>query len=92
MEPWAWLAAYLVGFAFLQLLLYRYFREETSGQERTGAGPEGSAPRATEPARPRPDGGSKSRSESDVYCKHCGARNDRDPAYTFCRECANPLR
>ncbi|MHB9287690.1 hypothetical protein ACKVMT_11720 [Halobacteriales archaeon Cl-PHB] len=90
MEPWAWLAAYLVGFAFLQLLLYRYFREETSGQGQ--AGPERSASGGRDPVRPRTDGGAASQSDDAVHCAHCGARNERDPAYTFCRECANPLQ
>jgi len=84
MDPWAWIAAYVVGFALLQLLLYRYLSREVSGTEgATPVSPEGSA--ATSPAQ-------DSASGDTLACRHCGAENDRQQGYRFCRACAQPLR
>ena len=90
MEAWTWLAAYLIGFALLQLVLYRYFRRGESTHEQGEAREpgykrlEGSAPS---------DIGTPADPDSDtVACGNCGARNERDGMYSYCRECAEPLR
>ena len=83
MEAWAWLAAYVLGFGFLQLLLYRYFQREYSGADATPGAVEGSGPVATEPSRDVADGRT---------CSDCGTVNEAEATYTYCRECASPLR
>jgi len=80
MAVWVWLVAYLVGFALLQLVLYRYFRED-SPRERT-------APSASERSRvslkaPPDDAG------DGIHCKLCGAYNEA--GYSYCRQCAGQL-
>jgi len=94
MEAWAWLIAYLVGFALLQLVLYRYFQRGESthdnGETRDSREPgyqrlERSAMSESAIDRPDDDG-------DGVYCKHCGARNERNGMYSYCRNCAEPLR
>jgi hypothetical protein len=85
METWAWLLAYLLGFALLQLYLYRYFLKSTTTEspERTTPVPEGGrgAVDATENA---PDG-------DVVACASCGAYNENHATFTFCRECGERL-
>jgi hypothetical protein len=84
MNPWAWIAAYVVGFALLQLLLYRYLSREVQGAEATTPiSSEGPAPRAS---------GTESASGDAIVCRHCGAENEREQGYKFCRACAEPLR
>jgi hypothetical protein len=102
MEAWAWLAVYLVGFALLQLVLYRYFRKRRSGDQ--PAGPDGrhgaraDAGRDSQynPASERADPGGDGRRSGDgadgVHCGHCGALNEDGSTYTYCRQCARPLR
>lgn len=85
MEAWAWLLAYLVGFALLQVVLYRYFQrgESTHDSER-------------EPGHRRLERhatGSdiaETSSADGVSCQECGTRNDR--TYSYCRNCVEPLR
>jgi hypothetical protein len=85
METWAWLLAYLVGFALLQLYLYRYFMKSTRTEppERTTPVSEGGA-RAIESVENVPD-------EDLVSCETCGAYNESHTMYTFCRECGDRL-
>jgi len=85
MEAWAWLLAYVLGFGLLQLFLYRYFRGEGGPTDGTPSGlAEGAAPATS-------DGGTAADREG-VHCEHCGAHNDREPNFRFCRECASPLQ
>lgn len=84
MEPWAWIAAYLIGFALLQLLLYRYFRRDVpQGETTTPHNPESGRRAAHSRASPPADG--------EVTCPHCGSVNEREQSFTFCRECVSPL-
>jgi hypothetical protein len=82
MNPWAWIAAYVVGFALLQLLVYRYLGRKTGGTASPAAPEAPSAPAIT------PDVGS----DDTVTCEDCGAVNAREPGYRYCRECAATLR
>jgi len=86
METWAWLAAYLVGFALLQLYLYRYFMRRSA----TADSPERTTPvgesrsRSLDPPENVPDG-------DLVSCTTCGAYNENDAMFTYCRECGDRL-
>ncbi len=82
MNPWAWITAYVVGFALLQLLVYRYLGRKTG--------------RTTSPTAPGASGATAVDSESGgdetVSCEDCGAVNAVEPGYRYCRECAAKLR
>jgi hypothetical protein len=83
MDPWAWILAYVVGFALLQLLLYRYLGRDARGTDAaTPTAREGSAGLT---------GGAHAPTGDAVTCRHCGAENDREASYRFCRECTSPL-
>ncbi len=97
MEPPLWLALAVVSFALLQLALYRYFRGESSSEgpatnpgARTDTGRDtgtrsgefGFVTRDGPPSGPNADG---------VTCPRCGAQNERDTVYTYCRRCVEPL-
>jgi len=85
MEVWAWLLAYVLGFALLQLVLYRYFSREQGALD-------GATPGGTE-ATGRPVGESGAGAgEGRLRCQHCGATNKHDPQFTYCKQCASPLR
>jgi hypothetical protein len=98
MEAWAWLTVYLVGFALLQLALYRYFRGDDSASTRTTQPGDGGA-RTDAGPNTRPETAVESggevqpdQAEGAVHCKHCGALNERNPTYTYCRQCAQPIQ
>lgn len=88
METWAWLIAYLLGFALLQLYLYRYFMNGSSTTDRsaTNATPgfEGGAPveRGQDSAE---------LPEDSVACQECGAYNESHSMFTFCKHCGARL-
>ena len=87
MEIWAWLGAYLVGFALLQLFLYRYFiggstASEPSTEQATPQPFEGSAGSVERPQRP---------DEDIVVCEQCGTANRHEMAFTFCKACGSRL-
>ena len=83
MDPWAWIVAYVVGFALLQLLLYRYLGRDARGTD-------AARPAATEgPAGLT--GATRAPTGDAVACRHCGAENDREAPYRFCRVCTSPL-
>ena len=96
MGVWGWIILYVLLFALLQFLLYRYLRNE----EQT---PLQSAPTSFDPTGlddrldnqfdenieestedEPPDG-----DENNRRCSHCGAKNGA--VYTYCRNCVNPL-
>lgn len=82
MESWLWLAAYVVGFGVLQLLLYRHFSRKTP------------TARSTE-GRPDHGGGGRLTAPEDaetVPCQHCGSINEVHPMVRYCRFCADTLR
>ncbi len=85
MSTWVWLVLYLVGFALVQVLLYRYLRDSRGGQ---------TAPRGSEPGRARAPVDSAAEHSPDtegdgVYCRNCGTHNE--VGYSYCRECAGQL-
>jgi hypothetical protein len=89
MEPWVWIAGYVVGFSLLQVLVYRYLRDDDTRLERA----------ATEPPETPPGAGSDLREEPSlsghgnrISCPNCGARNDREQMVTYCWQCVQPLR
>lgn len=88
MELWGWLAAYVVGFLLIQLLVFRYVR---GGASLDDAGPEATSTSqlsAVEHATPAGDDDSEG---DGRYCAHCGTRNASDATFTYCRECLQPL-
>lgn len=98
MEPWVWLIVYLVGFALLQLVLYRYVRNRDSSSEqptgspgaRSAAGRERRTESATEVRiGSEPDG---SGDADRVRCTHCGALNEQGATFRYCRECTQPIQ
>jgi hypothetical protein len=93
MSVWGWLVAYVVGFALLQLLLYRYFSDDHTTYD--GASPdaretstEGHPAAGQDPLAPRPP----TEPGDTLVCRHCGAPNEREGSYTFCRRCVQPLQ
>ncbi|MFB6309393.1 MAG: hypothetical protein ABEH35_08695 [Haloarculaceae archaeon] len=89
METWGWLIAYVVGFGLLQLFLYRYFQREDRSADTTPAPSDQSAPLAVD--RPR-ETTEETHEDDGVHCKHCGTYNERDPMFSYCKECAQPLQ
>lgn len=86
MEIWAWLGAYLVGFALLQLYLYRYFIGSTTGDRSA----EGTTPPGGE-ATPHAVDREERTSANTCTCNECGTPNENDQAFTFCRNCGSRL-
>ena len=92
MDVWGWIVLYVLLFALLQFLLYRYLREEDSS-------PLQSAPASFDPTGLDDhvaDGGEEPGLEGAAgldedrrQCSHCGTVNDTD--YTYCRNCVNPM-
>ena len=89
MEAWAWLAAYLIGFALLQLVLYRYFQRGESTHDAEAREP---GYKRLEGAAAGADVDDDADHEDAVVCQQCGAFNERDGMFSYCRECAEPLR
>jgi len=89
MELWAWLVAYLVGFAFLQFYLYRYFVRDDSRTESRAV--DSSADSPLRSGDPGPAGTDRSPTDDRVHCSVCGAPNRNEPVYTYCRECGETL-
>lgn len=89
MESWAWLGAYLVGFALLQIYLYLYFmRGRTRPTEtRAETAPSGVA-EARPPAYERPEG----INDGELCCcRTCGTYNRNDPMFVYCKQCGTRL-
>jgi hypothetical protein len=93
MDAWTWLVAYLVGFALLQLVLYRYLQrgESTPGQDGETPEPEPGHRRLERAASGEGRGASASADTDTVVCQHCGTRNERHGTYSYCRECVKSL-
>ncbi|WP_136689884.1 DUF7577 domain-containing protein [Halorhabdus amylolytica] len=92
---WGWIAAYLLGFLLFQAVIYWYLQGDgTSFEEPTPGYTEGDV--ATHPAVDRPDrdgqGSDGTVPDGSVRCPYCGASNEREPNYTYCRECVRELR
>jgi hypothetical protein len=86
MEIWAWRGADLVGFAVLQLFLYRYFIGESTASDPST---ESTTPQFEGPSAPveRP----QTSDEDIVTCEECGTPNRLDPSFTFCKSCGSRL-
>jgi len=87
---WGWIVAYVLGFLLFQLLIYWYLGDDGASFERT-----------TPDVSDRNHGPHPTNEPQDVdgidvgetvRCKHCGAENEFDPAYTYCRECTGEYR
>ena len=89
MEAWAWLAAYLIGFALLQLVLYRYFQRGESTHDGEAREP---GYKRLEASAATSDLDTDDSRDDRVVCQQCGTLNERDGMYSYCRECAEPLR
>jgi hypothetical protein len=81
MYSWLWIAAAVVGFVLLQVLLNRYL-----GWNTRGTAPHAPTRATGELAAEPPAGGDETRT-----CEDCEAVNAREPGYRFCRECAAQL-
>lgn len=90
MEMWAWLIAYLIGFALLQLYLYRYFivGRSTGDSATEGATPQfegsGAAVEGGTERIDRPD-------EEFITCSECGGYNASESVFTYCKHCGERL-
>jgi hypothetical protein len=95
MAVWHIVVLYLAIFALLQFVVYRYLKDRNDGrptQFRSASNPDSGRvdDRAVEP--PSPHDPSPRDGESGArFCTQCGARNDPDQVYSYCRNCANPL-
>jgi hypothetical protein len=91
MEAWGWILVYLVGFTLFQLLLFRYFTNDADGAS-LGTG-DVSTPQSVEQGQPVRDDGERSDSDRDGdFCQHCGAFNENEQKFRYCRECLSELR
>jgi len=92
---WGWILAYLLGFVLFQAAIYWYLQGDGTSIEGPTPG-YGERDAATHPAIDRPDrdGERPDRMVSDgsVRCPHCGAVNERESTYAYCRECVRQLR
>jgi len=91
MERWVWLMAYPVGFALMQLYLYRYryFVQDNSRTEGTAveSSTDGSATLREQVTSET----SRSPDDDRARCAVRGAVNRNEPVYTYCRECEESL-
>ncbi|CCQ33931.1 hypothetical protein HLRTI_002272 [Halorhabdus tiamatea SARL4B] len=85
---WGWIVAYVLGFLLFQLLIYWYLGEGKTSLERTTPETGERGPRQTVESR---DTDHLTGGET-VRCPHCGAENEFDPSYTYCRECTREYR
>lgn len=83
MDVWAWVIAYIVGFALLQLLVLRYLRDDRAAADRGGSGSEHQTVARVESAPATAD------TSAGRRCEHCGADNESE--YRYCGNCAAPL-
>lgn len=87
METWAWLIAYVLGFALLQLYLYRYFiKGQSTTESSAGTTPNFDGGTAV-------DHGTATGATGDdlVACSQCGGHNENDAAFTYCKHCGGRL-
>jgi formylmethanofuran dehydrogenase subunit E len=102
MQTWIWLGAYAVGFVLLQMYLYRYFiRGSDSGNTASGV-PRGAFDANREQETPGAPGYETDRTvdrgppedidvDEAIRCEECGAYNERDQMFVYCRECGQKL-
>jgi len=92
METLGWLVAYVVGFALVQLLLYRYIQRDDASPDAAPGSVDQTARRSMEQPAARPDDGDGDADHEGVRCRHCGTVNDYGQQFAYCRECVQPLR
>ena len=85
---WALILAYLLGFVLLEAALYLYLRRD---EARATSVPSRPTDREAGLASVADRHQESSAGGATVACPHCGARNERDPSYTYCRECVREL-
>jgi len=86
---WIWILVYVLAFAVFQLVLYRYLQGEEQPPIEQATPDYGDTERAPSRATVTPGEGE---SGEMVCCPRCGAYNERDSAYTYCKECVQRLR
>lgn len=99
MNLWGWVIAYALVFALLQLVVYYYLRRDANGQSVTvsvsGDGGQSGGTPPTPSAYPEAsvEGTTTDPTGDDdrLRCPHCGAPNERDGMYTYCRHCTKRL-
>jgi len=98
MQSWGWaIASVILLVTLVQLLAYYYLVRGGRGQSVLSSSTEGNrstggvsrrealgAPDEREPTGPGVD-------EDVRRCSNCGAHNESDPIYTFCRNCGAQL-
>jgi hypothetical protein len=98
MGVWAFVVLYLAAFVLLQFVIYRYLRDHREEESRMAVS---RPPNADRRARRDGDGSERRRVQETVErggdeafrrCPSCGATNEPDGPYTFCRNCATRLR
>jgi len=93
MEALGWLVAYVLGFALVQLLLYRYIQRDDASPDAAPGSVDRSARRSMEqPSARRGAGDGDGDDEEGVHCRHCGTLNDYEQQFAYCRECVQPLQ
>jgi len=86
---WLWVVLYVLAFVAIQLLLYRYLQRGDGPTVEHAAPDYGEGEAAPQrPAKAAVDADDR----EGIRCQHCGALNDREASYTFCRECAQRLQ
>lgn len=106
MEWLAWIFLYAVALVVFQVLVYRYLWTRDEPFERTTpqARPNGDGDTLEDPSPSRQMRTDASaglwrttqspqsiEALSERHCQHCGAQNEPDRAFTFCRNCAGRL-
>ncbi|MEF8826753.1 MAG: hypothetical protein V5A34_01910 [Halapricum sp.] len=86
---WIWILVYVLAFALFQLLLYRYLQDDVgpSVEQAMPDHGDGDLSSSRAPARPV-----ETEDGEGIRCPRCGAYNEREPAYTYCRECVQRLQ
>ena len=92
MEALGWLVAYVVGFGLVQLLLYRYIQRDDAAPDAAARGVDRSPGRSMEQSPVGPGERDPSEADEGVRCRHCGAVNEPDQMFSYCKQCAGPLQ
>jgi ribosomal protein L40E len=92
MGVWGWIVLYVLLFALLQLLIYRYLRSDEDAPLFRSTPPN----RETTPVEETPieevrefEERRRSDDSSVTVCPRCGVENDT--GYTYCRNCVSPM-
>ncbi|PSQ46893.1 zinc ribbon domain-containing protein [Halobacteriales archaeon SW_6_65_15] len=87
MGVWGWIVLYVLLFALVQLLIYRYLRSDEDAPLFSST-PPNRDPAAVEEIRNREDR-RRSDDPSVVVCPRCGTENGT--GFTYCRNCVSPM-